>query len=275
MNCREFRQTLGEAGETGVDGEAERHLEECPACRELVDDGGRLARALDALEESGGESESELSFDSVRERVDEDEGVLAPLREISRSIRTAMVAAAVLLVAAVVYLTMLRSDFGSYPSVRFWGLAAGFFGTSAAAAAAALRPVYRPGLSARAAWLAVGLVVGYGIFVGALPPPHTIEPYYSYGLGADLIPVAATCLLNGSLYALPVLGVGWLALRTTRPLLYPAMILAAAAGTAGHLGLHLHCPLVQPAHLLLGHATVPVVYAAVVGALVYTLDRDD
>lgn len=274
MDCREFRQIL-EDGERVVDAEAEEHLEECPACRELAEGDRQLVRALGAVDGAATDGGADLSFESLQDEIEEDEGPLDLVGEWPPAVRAAAVAAGALAVAAFVFLAMPRSDLSYYPSVRFWGLAVGFFGISVSAVSVALRPVYRPGISG---WLTagvVGILLGYGVFVGALPPAHTTDWYFSAGLGAQLIPFAANCLAVGSAYALPVLGVGWLALRTSRPLLYPAMLMAAAAGTVGHLGLHFHCPLVQPAHLLLGHATVPLVYTAAVGALVYTLDRGE
>lgn len=106
-----------------------------------------------------------------------------------------------------------------------------------------------------------------------VPVPHTAEPFYSAGTGEELIPAAFMCFSAGSISALPIAAVGWIAMRSTRPFLYRSLLLAAGTGLVGHLALHLHCPLVHPAHLLLGHATIPVAYTVVGGLAIYTLDR--
>jgi hypothetical protein len=272
MNCCECKTELTD-GEEPLSDEAEAHLEDCPACRTLAEDEGRLADALDAagpLADGGG---PDLDFDDLRDEIDEQSGPLDAFRESSRTVRTAVVAAVALLVTAGVFWTMPRADLAAYPTLRFWGLGAGFFGLSTGAFTIAYRPVYQPGLTSRGLWSGLALLVGAAVLSSLMPFPHTVEPFYSAGLGNELIPAALTCFTGGSIFALPVAAVGWMAVRSTRPFLYRTLLLAAGTGIVGHLALHLHCPLVQPAHLLLGHATIPVAYTAVCGLAIYTLDR--
>jgi hypothetical protein len=71
----------------------------------------------------------------------------------------------------------------------------------------------------------------------------------------------------------PVLLLLWLLERRDAP---PLSVLVAAGGLAGlaaNLLLHVHCPSVQLAHLLLGHASIGAAWAVVLGLLLGRLQR--
>ena len=76
----------------------------------------------------------------------------------------------------------------------------------------------------------------------------------------ELFPRAIACLVTGLILGLPALvGVDLVQRRRGRFGL-PVALAVVLAGAVGGLGIFLHCPLVAPAHLLLGHAMVLAVY---------------
>jgi len=272
MNCREFKFELHDDGELSP--EAREHLEECPACPELADGSGRLPEALRARESAERTDETAMNFEALQDEIEEDRGPLAAFREASRAVRTGVVAAVAAAVALIIFVGAPRPDLPEYPVARFWTVAALFFGLAVGAVAAAFRPIYRADYTSRSVLTGLAGIVGYGILVAALPPPHAVEPFHSAGIGEDLWSAAAECFFGGAMFALPVAVVGWFATRTSRPFLSRGLLLGAGAGVVGYLGLHMHCPLVRGEHLLLGHVTVPVAYALVIGLGIFVFDRD-
>ncbi len=138
---------------------------------------------------------------------------------------------------------------------------AGAYGCIAVAATwYALRPLYLPEPRWRLRLLvAAGLVAPAA--VALLPELPTAAAAL-----AEYTPLGSAyyCVADGTLLALPLL----LAVRLAdRRGLRTGGAAALAAGTVGVLGLHLQCPLNQPSHLLLGHATLPL--ALLVGVLAF------
>ncbi len=274
MNCREFKQYL-QPKEGDLPPEAEDHLDTCDVCRTLFEGEADLASGLDQLETSSSSDSSELDFGDLQDEIERDRGGLATLREAPLGLRAMGLALTALIVAVVLGTWFLRPDFSHYPAARFWGTLAGFVGVGILTSYVGLQPVYRSGPSRRTTVALLLLVLGYHLAVGLLPAAHTADPFYHMGIGADLLPVAAMCLTYGIVYALPACVVGWCIQQSDRPLLRRSVLLAAGLGTVGHLGLHLNCPIVRPAHRLIGHVLVPFAYTGLYAVSIYAFDRRD
>lgn len=187
---------------------------------------------------------------AVLGRIAAEKGVVARLRSLARPSRFGLLMLLVAVEAALFWIFLRRSDLGTYPKARMAVAVGGYGGLLIAAGWLALRPLYlpdRPGF--RRVIVAVGLVLP---FVLALLPE---VPTARDGTTEDHMRWATFCFLDGTLVAAAVLVMGRLLDRGG-----PGASLAAlAAGMAGALMLHLHCPINYPVHLLVGHATVPAV----------------
>jgi hypothetical protein len=194
---------------------------------------------------------------AVMGRIAAERGPVARLRSLSRPARFGLLVAVVAVCAAVFALFLLRRDLDGYPPARMAVAVGGYGGLLLAAAWLALRPLYlpdRPG--ARRVLLVLGLALP---FVLALLPELPTARAATAALHARW---ATFCFLDGALVAAAILVLGRVLDRGG-----PGASLAAlAAGLAGALMLHIHCPLNYPLHLLVGHAMVPVA-ALAAGAL--------
>jgi hypothetical protein len=225
----------------------ESHLGECPSCRFLVEGGGPIAQALAGSAAVPAALELPVFPEATLAR---ERGPLAWARERSRPARVVAVALVMALAIAVyVHTAHLRADWGVYPALRL-GLTLGGFAILALLLTwQALRPIYLP--PAATGWLlAAGIAAP--IVAGLLPElptaVHLTRTFQYY---------AIKCFLLGGAQALAVFAVARAVARGRTG----AIVAAAGAGLAGVLGLVLHCPINAPAHLLAGHATVPVVLA--------------
>lgn len=145
-----------------------------------------------------------------------------------------------------------RVDLGAYPPER---LALDFIVLTLPVLLAAwvvTRPLHRPLLHR---WQSFAIIVGTlagALTIAALPTAHSAHPAALAGLGADFWPRAGKCLLFGLGFSIPMLVTGWMLRRQPW---FPA-VAWVLAGLSGMAALHLTCPLVAPAHLLFGHASV-------------------
>ena len=131
-----------------------------------------------------------------------------------------------------------------------------------------LRPLQAPAPSRFGilGWALLGLA--FPLVLHLLPEAHHLvheHPESFEGRGADFWPRAWRCLAFGTVTALPLLAVLLMTDRRDRIGTARGVLAAATAGLAGNLLLMLHCPLVDRAHLVAGHAGVGVVFLLVLG----------
>jgi hypothetical protein len=103
-----------------------------------------------------------------------------------------------------------------------------------------------------------------------LPEAHAAagsHPECFEGTGTDFWPRALQCFGYGSLMGVPALLAVLLFHRGGALDRGVWMLGVCLAGAAGNLALHLHCPLVDTTHLLVGHASIPAVFLLVAGAV--------
>jgi hypothetical protein len=197
-------------------------------------------------------------FAQLETSLEKERSVAGWLRSRATRVRWAFALLAIF-VSAGLGLATLRPDASVYPLWRL-GLElatatlAMLFGLSFF-----LRPIHRPRLPVALTIVSGALLVILGLVQGALPAAHLAHTASLAGAGDDLVARAIGCLLFGAIIGLPA---GLLIYGLDRR---PRIGLLAGliGGAAGLVGLHLHCPITHSAHLLAGHAPVPIVAGAV------------
>ena len=243
------------------------HAETCEACAVLLEAEGELASALDGYQ-------PELpagAADAVLAAVAADTGLRATLRRAPTSVQVMW--AVVLLLTAVggVALQGIRPDIGSYPALRMGGVLVVLVASTAAALAVTLRPLHRPPLQPLAITGAAVAALGMPILLAVVPEAVTGHmasmskgAFWSTAAGCFLMGTGAGVLLFVLLRAMD---------RRSRTPAALIVLSAALIGLAGNVALQLHCPLTAPMHLLAGHASVGVVWAAIAGVAVIARGR--
>jgi len=241
------------------------HLAQCAVCQEMMDlptaielESGSKANA-DAIDVASLMSQTQLQLS--RER-----GLLAWLRSRQTPLRLALAVGVALLPAAAQLAFSLRYDLGDYPLPRLLLAVVMYFAVVVFATRTLLSPLYRP-KSSRALRLAAALAFGLPFILAALAPAYAqrashIEIQHSF------VYQAGVCLRYGTWLSLPVV---LLFVAMDRQLARGRFFLTLAAsigGIAGNFALLLHCPNEQPAHQLLGHATVGLVLLICIGAAI-------
>lgn len=253
MECAEIR-SLFVAGGVPAGPRVDAHLAVCPHCRELFERGALLGRRL-ALAVAPDVEPGDL-FALVEKDVKAEVGARARLRALSTSARTA----ALLVVAALPVLGHLllddQKDLGESSPSLFWGVALLFGLGLVAGVRSVLSGVGAP---LRSPWrergLALALLAVPGL-AALLAPLGAASPEAAEALGRP-----SSCFTLGAAFVVPLVLTYWLFERRDA---VPARTLIAAgalAGLAANLLLHAHCGSANPAHLLLGHASIGLVWA--------------
>jgi hypothetical protein len=281
MKCRDIRAYLSHNRQ--ADDALRRHLEECHACRQLADDHGRLADALDATDRP-----SRTEFDPARLWSDainaehdfatgRRNGIASTLATSSLTVRAGLVIATIVAIGALVFLAMRRADFAVYPPLRMAAILVGFGAVATAAAVASLRPVHRPEMSRPARWSLLTLAVVTPLVaavwpISSIPAANALatKPLTHMSAGHALTTHAFICFGVGVAVSALVLLVFWMVRRDQRLLAWPTLFAAGTAGLAGNIALQLFCPNTHQAHLVASHATVSVVLTAAALILVFS-----
>jgi len=237
--------------------EVRAHSAECPACAELVAEGGKLGRRL-ALAPA---AEPDLGplLARVQGAVQRDVGFVARLRSCTTPLRVAIAVGCVVLIALYQLAFSRRGDLQVYPPAQMLLSLGSHVLAIGLALTAALRPLQRPPQSAWLRPLLVVAVLLVPFVLSARSPVHENHPASLIGAGSDFLPLALGCFLYGTLLALPVLGLVWALDRGQHGSRQVALLAAGTGGLAANLALELHCPSTQLVHLLAGHATIGVV----------------
>jgi hypothetical protein len=244
VDCAVVRDAF-RAGRLPDEPSALAHVRDCPRCTELLADDARLGRAL-ASGHATAEPSPEL-WAAVERRLVKETGARAWLRSRSTALRVALSTA----VGALIVVLAHRGDHvglaersGLEPTVWIFG----FAGLALAAVAWGLRPLGRARSAASRAVLLSG--------AAALPVLYSLTTAEVASSGTSLVRGAVGCFAMGLALAVPFVVVLWLADRADRLATANITLFAAAGGLLANLGLALHCPSNEQAHLLLGHAPV-------------------
>lgn len=260
-NCEQVREFLL-SGDGDPPAGVRDHARACEPCAALLADGAVIGRALaPALAPPGpvdlAPLRAQLTGALARER-----GVAARLRSTPTHLRLALAVGLGLAVLAFILLVKARADLGVYPLSRLIPTVVVYAALAFFASRLALWPLQRP-LPPR--WLRVAVAFAalvLPLIIAGLPAAHDAHAHSVGGAGADLVPRALACFSFGTLLSAPVLALVWLASRAPRQVSTLLPLCGVASGLVGTAALELHCPLTAPAHLLVGHATVAVVFVA-------------
>ena len=260
VDCTSLRDAF-RAGDLPEGPDERAHVEACPACSQLFADGARLGRAL-GVDAAAPAPDPEL-WARTEARLISETGLRAWLRS-RPTWQRALLALGV--GALIVVLAVGPRPHGGLsagdPAAWLWLFL--FTALVVAGVVVLLRPLGRaaspPAVRAGLAAAAVLLPVLYAL------APHAVVDGGHALAGEELVRRTLGCLLLGLGLGVPFLGVVWVLDRADRLGLLSVALLAGASGLLASLGLSLHCPVDERAHLLFGHA--PVAFALALAVLV-------
>jgi hypothetical protein len=255
LDCAEIRVGFTGGGvPAGPDVDA--HLQLCAPCRELFANGAQLGRRL-ALAVLPTAETSRL-FGLIERDLNAEVGARATLRAWSTSRRIALLTGVGLLPLVWHVLMDPRVDLGGeYSPFLLWGLLAVMIAAFLLGAHWLLRGASAAGSVGRERWIALALLLLPALAMLVAPLGATAEALEAWGS-------PGICFAYGSALALPMVLV-YVLLERRDHVPLPALVAAGAlAGIAANAQLHAHCPSAHWGHLLLGHASIGVAWAAVV-----------
>ena len=164
----------------------------------------------------------------------------------------------VLIIVIYVLIFKRRIDWYIYPTIRFTTELLAMASVLTLHLWLTIRPLHHPPLRI---WKRVGLVVTTAIIVVMpmiLPLAHHDHPESLKGVGDDLIHRAISCFAWGTAIGATLVTAGRFLIRGGKksPLLNVPLLFAG--GMLALFSLHLHCPIVQPLHIALGHSSIMV-----------------
>ncbi len=166
--------------------------------------------------------------------------------------RQALLLAASTLVPLVITLTWLRVDWAVYPAPRLAAELLLLASLILLVGWRLLRPLFLPPLPLWVRPLLLLAALALLPLLALAPLAHQAHPASLDGTGARLLPAAAICLGLGLGWGLPAAGIAFLLDRAPGV----SALALVLGGLTGTLALQLHCPMVAPGHLLLGHGSV-------------------
>lgn len=241
--------------------EAEAHTASCELCSQLLEAQASLGKGLGALATGSSEAprtpegSMEELFAAVQADVAADLGVRGWLRQRPTGQRIALALALPALLLIALGLLARRADFASYPHARM-GLELALYALlTVLAVRRALRPTHLRS-SSYVRWGMVVASLALPFTLALLAPAHLDHPASLAGAGADFWPRAIACFRFGFALSLPVLAIlAWGDRLETKSISVAALMGATASLVANFL-LHVHCPITNAEHMLVGHAGI-------------------
>jgi hypothetical protein len=252
MDCSQIRDAFANGVQLPED-QIEEHLARCPQCRALFEHDAELGRSL-AAQASEVLPFSDDIFGQLERRLARETGPRAWLRSRPSRLRFALVLVPLLLVLIAGGLLRQRADFAQYPLLRVGLLLCVYFLAILLAFAKKLSELpRRDPLRDHLALLAFAIAVP--VLAGFAPATEVSRQAGAEG--------AFGCFAYGALLTLPIALLLWTLDRDDRPSLRTVCLSAAALGLSANLLLELHCGNGNPAHVLLGHASLGLAWLAV------------
>ena len=252
MECAEIRNSFV-AGRVPAGPAVEAHCKVCPTCRELFEHDARLGRGLaqavlPAIEPGD-------LFALVEREVNQEVGLRARLRAWPTRARAGVLLGVAGALLVFQLLLKRRPDFDEYSPGLFWGVASVLV---VALVAAALRLTRGPSAPLRSPGGDRGLMLALLL----LPALLALVAPLGVGSPAGLAWAnPSSCFTYGGILVMPLVLLYWLFERRDAVPLTALVSAGALAGLAANLLLHAHCPSANLGHLLLGHASIGVVWA--------------
>ena len=233
------------------------HLDDCPSCAAYAE-----AFALfEATETDPTLSQEALdaTYREVQATLDARVRFWRKLPEQPTTVRTVVILAIASLALLAVRLFTRRVDWAVYPLMR-WLLEAGAIAlVIAGLVVSELRPLHLPRW---AVWRRpIAIVVGAALLIAPLllPLAHHAHPDSLMGIDNDLAHRAVSCFLWGLAVSV-VLGLPlYISGRGGRNPFRLSAGYWLTTGLYAELALHLHCPIVHPVHIALGHSAIGMV----------------
>jgi hypothetical protein len=241
-------------GEPPEGDEVKAHVVTCATCEALLSDQAQLGRELSVEQRYEAPNGGLPSFLALEERLSLEQGPVAWLRALGSSTRLVLALSGVLALGLAQLLFNRRPDLELYPLARAALELFGYGLLLSLLVYEVVRPLQRPALAEgkRLGLLLVALLLP--VAFALLPPAHASTAEQ----GAALIVGAASCFGYGLGLAVPFLGLLY-ALDRGAHRSVVLLSAAAAGGLSAAMVLHLHCPVTERLHLLLGHASIVAV----------------
>jgi hypothetical protein len=250
IGCNEVRRRVRSGDAQAV----ADHLAECPSCAEFAE----AYRLLGDVEGAppGEPLDLDSTFDALEERLRSQSSLRRTLAEQPTLLRLIVVMACVLLAAAAVWLLVRRVDWHHYPPLRWLLEAGGMFLVTTAYITGTLRALHRAPRPAWQRWAAYAATLAVLLMPLVLHEAHLSHPESLKGVGDDLILRALVCFLWGLAVSAAVAVPAYLASRGAGGLAQLSFAFPLAMGLFAQGALHLHCPIVHPLHIALGHTAI-------------------
>lgn len=202
---------------------------------------------------------------SVQELVEKDQGIFASLLALPTWLRIATASGVVGALSLAILLATPRPDLATYPAWRM-ALAVGIFAVMAFfSLQAALRPLSRPRYDLPRRMALTVAILSAPLVMSVLPDAHS-GALLQFHFAESFFTAAVSCFLFGGITGAPFVLAAYLLDRTNLKMRRDLVFAGGAAALTGNLTLQFHCPLTDPLHLVLGHATValPFLLASVI-----------
>jgi len=253
LDCAEIRNGFV-AGRVPAGPELEAHVQVCPHCRELFENDARLGRRLAGAVLP--ELPPEDLFALVERDVSREVGVRARLRALPLRLRAGLLLA----VAGALFVVHLRlstrPDWGQYSAGLFWSVALLLGLALVLGALRVLRGATAPLRSIWSERATVALLLLTPAGLALVAPLGAASPEAVTAWGSP-----SSCFTYGAVLAVPLVLLYWLFERRETVPVRALVSAGALAGLAANLLLHAHCGSAHVGHLLLGHASIGVVWA--------------
>lgn len=281
VECRHVLAVIRERGrangELALGAAMQEHVRACSACAQLVGRGAALGHAL-AEAEVGALADASVDIDEMFGQLEQEIGRppswIERVRQTSTRARSLALAGIATVMTTLAGVTLGWIDFASYPLPQLIGSIAALVAAAVAAGAAMIRPIHRSPLPGWLLGVLASFAVILPIVIASVPTVGADHPSAQLGTGEQLVPAALGCFVIGMIFALLLIAAAWLVERSGLRRPAATVLGLVGAGALGNLVLVLHCPIVAPAHKLLGHASISTVLLAVAAGVAFVLVRE-
>jgi hypothetical protein len=274
IECRQVHGVIRERGR--LEAALQAHVQACSACAALLEQGATLAHTLVDAEVGASEvtmSDVDRMFGQLEQQLARPPSLVERVRQASTRTRSLALAGMATAILALASGTLSQVDLASVPLPYLLGSITALLAAALAAGTVVLRPIHRSPLPG---WV-LGVLAGFAVLtpsvIASVPTGPQDHPSAQLGTGEPLFGAALSCFTVGMIFALLLVGAAWLVERSGLRRRAATVLGLVGAGALGNLVLVLHCPIVAPAHKLLGHASISAVLLAAAAGVAFVLIR--